>query len=292
MKGEGFMMGHYRTNPAGSCASMRQSGGGRRLWMCVLVTLLPLILIILPGCYAEAPEESPWSQSTIPAPSSEITDGRAIVERAVTFMNGQQELAFEAMVTYGAVQEDGQKVHFDMLQKMAIRKPDQLFWMTLFDDASSHSAWFNRGEFTLVKQPANLWGQVIVPPSIGDGVSRISSEYRIDVPFVDILSGDPLDLWLGEDTQSVDYVGPAWIGGWWTDHVAIRKSGVDFELWFRQGEEPFPMRIELVFTAEAQLPGYSARFERWSTTLTDKAIPEFVPPTDSERVEVVPVVSN
>jgi hypothetical protein len=239
-----------------------------------------------------AAEESPWSPPVLSAPSGDTTDGRTIVQNALDFMGGHPDLAFEALVTYGAVQEDGQKIHFDMLQRVAIRLPHHLFWMTMFDDASSHSAWCNTGEFTLLKQPANIWGQIEVPPTIAEAVERISTEYKIDVPFVDILSGDPAELWLGEDVLSVDFVGPAWIEGHWTDHVAIRKPGIDIELWFRQGDEPFPKKIKVVYTGEPQMPSYTARFRKWSTKVEKGSIPEFEPPTGSEKVEVVPSVGN
>jgi hypothetical protein len=283
------MNGHNCSSAAGSSVSACRPWAYRRFGSRLLLALIPVVLI---GFSPVAAEESPWSPPVLAAPSDDLTDGRAIVENALDFMGSHPEMAFEALATYGAVQEDGQKIHFDMLQRVAIRLPHHLFWMTMFDDASSQSAWCDTGEFTLLKQPANIWGQIEVPPTIAEAVERISTEYQIDVPFVDILSGDPAELWLGEDVLSVDFVGPAWIDGHWTDHVAIRKPGIDIELWFRQGDEPFPKKIQLVYTTEPQMPSYTARFRKWSTKIEEGSIPKFEPPAGSEKVEVVPTVGN
>ena len=252
---------------------------------------LIVTLALLAGCQAAPPpsEEDFWRPGALTGDVDDLPDGRDVVTRMVEFMSGHGEIAFEAMVTYEAVQESGQSFHFDMLQRMAVQKPGRLFWMTLYDDATADSAWFDRGEFTLLRQPANVWGQVHLPPTIPEGVERLVFEYDLDVPFADILSGDPSQLWLGEDVTSVEYVGEAWVEGFWTDHVALRKPGLDYEIWIRQGEEPFPMRVHMIYTEEDGQPDYSARFQKWVTSLPDGALPEFSPPPGSERVEVVPV---
>ena len=283
------MIGHNRFSAFGSRAPACCTGAGKKLWKCLLLTLILMVLLVLP---AAAEDNSPWSPPSLPDPTDEVSDGRIIVQRALDFIEGHSELAFEALVTYEAVQENGQKLQFDMLQRVARRLPEKIFWMTLFDDASVQSAWCNSGEFTLLMQPANVWGQIKVPPTIPAAISRISGEYDIDVPFVDLLSGKAAEFWLGEDVQTVEFVGTAWIDGWWTDHIAIRKPGIDFELWFRQGDEPFLMKIALVYTDETQMPGYSARFHKWSTSIPDNAIPKFVPPSGSQPVDLVPVVGN
>jgi len=236
-----------------------------------------------------APEEAIWQPAALTGDGMEQPDPRAIISRMTEFMDTHGELGFEALVTYQAVQESGQKLNFDLLQRMALRKPDRMFWVTLYDDASSDSAWFDRGDFTLVRQPANVWGQVDVSPSIPEGVDELVYEYDLDVPFADILTTPGGELWLGEEVTSVEYVGEAWVEGYWTDHVALRKPGADIELWIRHGEEPFPMRMNITYTEEEGQPSYSARFREWVTALPEGAVPAFVPPPDSEELEIVRV---
>jgi hypothetical protein len=235
------------------------------------------------------PQEAIWRPTALTGDGMELPDARDVILRMTEFMGNHDDLWFQALVTYEAVQEDGLKLNFDLLQQMAIRRPDRLFWMTLRDDGSTNSAWFYRGDFTLLKQPANIWGQVDLSPNITEAVESLVYEYNLDVPFADMLMSEVGELWLGEEVTSMEYVGEAWVDGYWTDHIALRMPGADVQLWVRQGPEPFPSRLNITYTEEEGEPTYSARFRNWGTTLPEGALPAFVPPPDSEELEVVAV---
>ncbi len=253
-------------------------------------TLVLLALVLtLAGSTAEADEGS-WSPTALTGEAGDLPNGRDVVRRAIDFMKSHDRLGFEAVSSYEVVQQNGQKLQFVMLQRVAMQRPDRIFWVTLNDNATTDSAWCQDGTFTLLRQPANIWGRVDVPPTLADAVSRIAHEYKIPVPFVDLLSGDVGELWLGEEVEWVNYIGEAWAEGQWTDHVALRRPGADVQIWFRKGDEPFPARMTIVHTEEDGLPGFSARFREWSTRVPDGAIPKFVPPEGSRQIEVVPVV--
>jgi hypothetical protein len=251
-------------------------------------TLLVLALVLAPAGSSVAADEDPWSPTALTGETGDIPDGREVIQRAIDFMQSQDRVGFEAVCTYEVVQENGQKLQFAMLQRVAIQRPERMHWVTLHDDASTETAWCHDGTFTMVKQPANVWGRVDVPPALSDALSRVAHEYNVPVPLVDLLSGDAAELWLGEDVEWVNYIAETWAYGQWTDHVALRKPGADVQLWFRKGDEPFPVKMVIVHTDEDGLPGFSARFREWSTRIPDGAIPKFVPPEGSRQLELVP----
>jgi hypothetical protein len=210
----------------------------------------------------------------------------------MAFMAGLDELAVEASVTYGVLQESGQVLHFDVLQRVALRRPDQLAWMTLEGDGTSQKGVLTDGQFTLLREPANLYGTVPAPGPIHEAVTMLMDEYGLDVPFPDLLSSDPSDRWLGEGVTEVQYVGEEWVQGSWTHHVAVRKDWVDIEFWVRHGDEPFLARMQVVFLEEDGRPSYAARFRDWRSSLAmGDATFEFTPPADAQRVGVAPVSS-
>jgi len=129
------------------------------------------------------------------------------------------------------------------------------------------------------------------PATIQGMVDRLITEYNIDVPFPDILVGNAKDRFLSDDITSVVYIGKAWVEGHWTDHIAARKPGVDFEVWVRKGDQPFPAKISIVLTEEEGKPLYSARFRKWATAIPDSINLEFTPPEGSERIEVAPAIA-
>jgi len=265
-----------------------------------VVRLLPLLLLAaVAGCQQETRQTAPdstglaWTPPALSDEDWEEPDGREVVQRTIDFMGAQTQLLTEALVSYQAVQESGQSLHFDLLQRMAVQRPDRLHWVTLNDDGSTDSAWFSEGQFTLLRQPANLWGTVRVPASIPEMVEHLAREYELDVPFGDILAASLAGLWLGPDVTEVWWVGEAWVEGHWTDHVALRKPGADIELWVRQGDEPFPAKMVVSYTDAEGQPTYVARFRKWATSVAEVETDlSFTPPPDSEQVEVVPVVDR
>ncbi len=261
--------------------------------------LILAALVGIAGCDQGVPKagqetaERSWTPPALVHEGWEEPEGREVIQRTIDFMKAQQELMTEALVSYEAVQESGQNLHFDLLQRMAVQRPDKLHWVRLNDDGSTDSAWFSDGQFTLLRQPANVWGQIDVPATIPAMVDRLGGEYDLDVPFGDILAADLADLWLGEDVTEVWWVGEAWVEGYWTDHVAIRKPGADLELWVRKGDEPFLAKMAVAFTEDEGKPTYVARFRKWTTALpTDMTDFTFTPPADAEQVEVVPVIDR
>ena len=250
-----------------------------------------LLLTLTSGCQSEQPTEetSLWVPPALADEESALPVGRDVILHLTDFMSSQQEFMTEALVTFEAVQESGQKLHFDLVQRVALRKPGQLFWKTLRDDATMDTAWFSDGQFTMYKEPANVWGQIDGPTGIPEMIHLLADEYDLDIPFHDLLADDPAALWLSEEVVSVVYVGEAWVEGAWTDHVAVRKPDADFELWIRQGPQPFLAKIVIVFTAEEGKPTYSARFRNWALEIPDDSLFDFTPPPGSERIEVVSV---
>ncbi len=253
--------------------------------------LLSTLVALVAGCGAAAPaEDDVWTPPALADYVGELPEGREVVQRMVDFMQGNQELAVEARVTYESVQESGQKLQFDMLQRVAMRKPDQLFWVTLRDDATVDRAFYDKGRFRLILEPANIWGEIFLPGGIAEAVQELVANYMITVPFPDLLSSDPQELWLGDDITSIWYVGEAWVDGRWTDHVAIRKPGADIQIWVQQ-DEPFPAKMAIVYTEDEGMPGYTARFSKWSNTLpADSSLVEFTAPLGAEQIDVVPVI--
>ena len=205
-------------------------------------------------------------------------------------MSGLDDVAFDALVTYEVVQENGQTLHFDRVQRMAAARPDRLFWVTVRDDATIDSVWFDKGTFTMLKRPQDVYGQVEVSPSIEEMVDDLDYDYDIVVPFQDLLAGRSRELFL-ETPESVWYVGESWVMGAWTHHVALRNEEVDYELWIQKDGDPLPLRITINWKHEEGGPSYVAHFRKWITSPNfDDSRFVFSPPSDARRIEILPTM--
>ena len=249
----------------------KRRGTAAGIWLIVV-----LALVLTPAGPIAGSDKKAWSPTPLTGEAGDLPKGRDVVKRAIDFVQTHDRLGFEALATYEVLQEDGQKLQFDMLQRVAFERSRRLYWVTLHDNGNTETAWCKDGTFTMVKQPANVWGRVNVPPALTDAVSRVANDYNVPVPFVDLFSGDAAELWLGEDVEWVHYIAEAWTDGQWTDHVAVRRPEVDVQLWFRQGDEPFLVKMAIVRT-EAAGSGATNQAADFSSSGVVSALPKVVP---------------
>ena len=242
------------------------------------------------GCTAADTEDLEFQFPPPLTDDSEAPSAEEVLEETVTFMSGLDKVAFDALVTYEVVQENGQTLHFDLVQSVAAARPDRLFWITVRDDATIDSVWFDRGTFTMLKRPQDVYGQVEVSPTIEEMVDDLDYDYDIVVPFQDLLAGRARELFL-ETPESSWYVGESWVMGAWTHHVALRNEEVDYELWIQKDGDPLPLRIAINWKHEEGGPSYVAHFRKWITSPTfDDAMFVFTPPSDARQIEILPAM--
>jgi len=249
------------------------------------VGLLLVALTLTSGCQQDA--ETQVALPPAPAEEDELSP-EEVLSRMAAFLATHDDFSFEALVTYQSLQESGQVLHFDMVQRVAVSQPDRLFWETLEDDARTDNAWYSDGRFVMLKQPDNIYGQIDVPNTIPEMIHVVTNDYGIVVPFSDLLarSGEPVFL---QDLQAGQYVGQAWVEGEWSHHLALRNELVDFELWVQAVGDPIPLRIAIRWRLEEGLPGYVARFRKWKfSPLFDESQFHFDAPDGAERIEVLP----
>ncbi len=251
-----------------------------------IVPIAALVSLALAGCRYESEEEV--STPPPPPPIEELAPPEEVLGRMVEFMMAQRDFSFQAFVTYEAVQDDGQIIHFDMVQIGKVSRPDRMFWAVLYDDASVDSAWFADGILSVVKRPDDLYTQLDTPDNLA-GMVDFADDFALVVPFADILRGNAKELFLSESESSIN-VGQAWVDGVWTDHIAVRKADVDIEVWVRSEGDPVPVKLAIIYKLEEGAPSFLGRMRGWDFTPNfDESTFTFAVPQDADPVEVAPV---
>ncbi len=252
-----------------------------------LLTLLLITLAGVSGCQSDDD-----GIRLPPPPSTDDNNSQSpeeLLSRMSEFFTTHSEIAFEAFVTYEAVQESGQKLQFDLVQRIAVSQPDRLFWVTLRDDGTTNTVWYSDGVFTMLKQPENIYGQIEVPATIPEMIDVVVNEYGIVVPFSDFLASGDESVFL-RDLESSFYAGLAWVEDAWTHHLGLRSELVDFEVWLKEDGDPVPQKLAITWKHEQGLPSYVARFRKWqSSPSLEESQFRFVAPPDAERIEIIPV---
>jgi hypothetical protein len=249
---------------------------------------LTIGLIALAGATACQPDDGIRMPPTLDATADDPVVPEDLLEEMSGFISSHSTFAFEALVTYETMQESGQKLRFDLVQSIAVKQPDQLWWTTLRDDGTTNTAWFSDGVFTMLKQPENIYGQIDRLGTIPTMIDVMTNDYGIVVPFADLLAGGDGPVFL-EDLESIFDAGLAWVDGAWTNHLAMRNELVDFEIWIRKDGDPVPQKIAITWKHEDGLPSFVARLRNWRfpSALEDSRF-EFVAPPDAEHIEIIP----
>ena len=250
------------------------------------VCLLFVVLALTSGCQQDS--ETPMELPPAPDEQDPLSPEELLTQMAA-FMAAHSDFAFEALVTYQSLQESGQTLHFDMIQRVAVSQPDRLFWETQEDDARSDEAWYSAGRFVMLKQPDNIYGQIDVPPTIPEMIDVLTNDYGVVVPFSDLLASGAESVFL-RDLQDSQYVGLAWVEGEWSHHLALRNELVDFEVWMQAEGDPIPLKLAITWKLEEGLPGYVARFRKWNFSPEfDESQFRFDVPSGAELIEILPM---
>jgi len=253
-----------------------------------MAAILSLVVVAtMMGCQQDRPATT--TPMTAAPDVEDSLDPEAVVAQMTSFMSAHETFAFEAKVSYESLQESGQKLHFDLMQHVAVSQPDRLFWVTVEDDARIDSAWFNAGTFSMIKQPDNIYGQIDVPATIPEMIDVLAKDYGLVVPFSDLLSGGEVPVLL-RDLEASDYIGLAWVEGKWSHHVAMRNEIVDYEVWIQAEGDPVPLKVTITWKLEEGLPAFVARFKTWDFSPGfAEGFFDFGERTETERIAIVPI---
>lgn len=244
----------------------------------------------LTGCQPAGSDsgEKPAAGPTRLPDEANAASAAEVLEGMVAFMGRSPEVSVRALVSYQAVQDNGQLLHFDRVHTISVAKPDRLFWETIRDDASADSAWFSGGMLSMLKRPDDVYAQLLVPETIPEMVDEMLAVYNLRIPLSDLLAGNAEEIFVTNPRETW-YVGEAWVDGGWAHHIGLRNDAVDFEVWVRSEGDPAPVRFAITWVHDEGAPTFVARFSEWDFSPSfDDATFRFTPPEDAELVDILP----
>jgi hypothetical protein len=138
--------------------------------------------------------------------------------------------------------------------------------LTLYDDAGKHYA----------TAPA--------PPTVARTLDAIRARYGIVFPLADFIEMSAQENLL-QNITAAGYIGTSRIDGVECDHVAIRQSDVDWQVWIEKSETPLPRKVVITTKTQPTQPQYIATL-KWDTTSSiDSSLFTFTPPADAVRIK-------
>jgi hypothetical protein len=167
---------------------------------------------------------------------------------------------------------------------MRVSKPDSVR-ITNRTAEELKELYFTSNQLTIYTQSRNFYGQVQFPEGTTNGLDYAIDELGIDVPMMDFLTGDVAETMLVDATEVI-YLGRSLIRDSEYEHIAIRTSEIDVQIWIAAEGPPLPGKMAL----SAKWDGGSPRtvvFMEWDTAPDfPEDVFDFEPPDGAQKIAI------
>lgn len=168
---------------------------------------------------------------------------------------------------------------------MRIMKPGAMR-MTMRNSEETKELLFHDGLLTLYTGKHNFFAQAEVPKNIAAAADFAINEFGINAPLLDFVSNDMAEE-LKESADEIQHLGTSLIRGVVHDHISIRTSDVDIQLWIASDGPPLPGKMSITSKWEGGSPRF-VTFFTWDTnpSFAVEAL-NWVPPAGATQIEFV-----
>lgn len=250
---------------------------------------LPSLAVMVVACAANpawaqevakaAPKTTPSSAA---APAVEPSAIHAI-ELMAQKLRSLKTFTVVADITQEDVLDSGQKVTYGGTVTYKVRAPDR-FFAAVDSDRKQRSFYYDGSKFTIYAPRMHYFAQRPMSGTVSQLISTAQEKYDIDLPLADL-------FYWGTDKaptsaiQSATVIGPARVGKVECDHLLMRQSGVDWQVWISR-ETLLPAKLVIANLDDPTQPEYSATF-RWDTdtSLADSAF-TFTPSGEDHPIKL------
>ena len=209
-----------------------------------------------------------------------------ILEKSTTYLSGLPKFSLAAHSSVEAVLDSGQKIQFDNISLLAVKRPNKLYAMRL-GDLVGQTFYYDGETLTLHDADNGMFATVDAPDNLDGTLDFMRDSLDIVAPGADFIYSNAFEL-LMEDVESGFVVGPAVVEGVVCDHLAFSKPGTDFQVWVARGEQPLPMKIVITSRDVMSAPQFSVTLREWDleAELADDKF-AFKAPGDARAIEFI-----
>ena len=214
-------------------------------------------------------------------------DARTVLLRMADTLGKTQHLSVTVRAAYDTVQPSGEKIEWNEVRKLTLSRPDKLRVETEKSDGARTLVTFDGKAISTFDDSTRLYAQAPQQGGVDETLVYFVRDLGMRLPlaalFMSRASGE-----LDRRTRSVEYVQKTTILGTPTHHLVGRTDSVNFQVWIRDGDQPFPERLVLTYPAAPGQPQFRAEFSGWDVTAEPVAsLFTFTPPANAMRIPFV-----
>ncbi len=241
--------------------------------------VIAVVAVVAGAGAAGAADPSPATAATPQDPAA-----RALLLNMANFIARAPGLSLTMRSGYDAVQADGQRIEFGERRKILMQRPDKLRVEVERSDGERGGVTYDGRWITAFNANENVYARVEKVSSVDDILVYMVRDLRATVPLARMLTtGFPADV--EKRATEVRLVEEFTLFDVPTDHLAVRTSEVDLQLWIARGPQPLPRRVVITYRNEPGQPQFRADLYDWKVAPRfDADAFAFVPPAGAEQI--------
>lgn len=209
---------------------------------------------------------------------------RELLLRMADFIARAPSLRVSMRSDYDAIQADGQRITFSERRQILLQRPDRLRVDVERSDGDRGSVLFDGRWITAFNAEENVYARVEKRGTLDQALVYMVRDLRATLPlarmfttrFASDMDKRATSVVLVEENSLFDVP---------TDHLAVRSSEVDVQLWITKGAEPLPRRVVITYKNAPGEPQFRADLYDWMVPAkADAAAFVFVPPAGAEQI--------
>jgi hypothetical protein len=248
----------------------------RGLYMRCFVKLLLLLGLVLwapgPGFVKAAPQLD--------------AEAMTILKKSIIFLQNLDRFEIQGTAVFDVVQEDGQRLQYEMKTRLIQQRPDKLYAEKMRDDGDITRLWYDGKQVSILKVGDNAYAQFLAPDTIDGMLDMMENLLRDPHPLADLLYSDLFHLL--NQPESAVYVGPSSVGGFPCSHLAFRNSELDWQIWVERGDTPFIRKVVVTYRNEPGIPQYISYLHEWKIQPElNESVFLFSPPEKAVKLSIL-----
>jgi hypothetical protein len=227
---------------------------------------------------------TPAQGQTAPPPP---VDARAVLLRMADALGKTPHLGVTVRASYDTVQPSGDKIEWNEIRKLTLSRPDKLRVETEKSDGARTLVVFDGKAVSTFDESTRLYAQTSQQGGVDETLIYFVRDLGMRLPLAALFMSKASSE-LDRRTRAVEHVQKTAILGTPTHHLVGRTDSVNFQVWIRDGDPPFPERLVLTYPGAPGQPQFRAEFSGWSVAVEPVAsIFSFTPPANATRIPFV-----
>jgi hypothetical protein len=220
-----------------------------------------------------------------PAPPAAVdAEARAVLMKMADHISRLPKFGVRIRAGYDVVQDSGQKIEFNEIRTVVVKRPDRFRADILRSDGDRGIVIFDGKDIAVYNDSEHVYAIANRPGTLDGAITHFVQDLKMRLPLAAMfLTGLPAEL--ERRVTEIVVVEESTIDREVFDHIAARTETVDFQVWVPKTKNPLPHRIVLTYKQADGQPQYWAEFSDWNMApdVADKKF-TFTPPAGAERI--------